>query len=84
MSDDSRPGVTRQDLPDEMPRVATSDQPGGPPAGRKVPALVWLLLAVFVAALFALLLRLAGPPTQGIGQQSADVVVPAAPPVRGP
>ena len=84
MSDDSQPGVTRQDLPDEMPRSTTSDDSfrSAAPAGRKVPALVWMLAAVIVALAFAILVRLLGPPTPGVGQAPADVVVPAAPPVR--
>lgn len=86
MSDDTRPSITRQDLPDEMPRSTTSDDSfrSATPAGRKVPAFVWMLVAVFVAAAFAILVRLLGPPTPGIGQAPADVVVPAAPPVRTP
>lgn len=86
MSDDTQPGVTRQDLPDEMPRSTTSDDAfrGATPAGRKVPAFVWMLLALLVALAFAILLWLLGPPTPGIGQAPADVVVPAAPPVQSP
>jgi hypothetical protein len=86
MSDDTRPDVTRQDLPDEMPRSTTSDDSfrSSTPAGRKVPALVWMLAAAVVALAFAILVRLVGPPTPGVGQAPADVVVPAAPPVRKP
>jgi hypothetical protein len=86
MSDDTQPGVTRQDLPDEMPRSTTSDDAfrSATPAGRKVPALVWMLVAAFVAVAFAVLAWLLGPPTPGVGQTPADVVVPAAPPVRTP
>ncbi|HEY0651019.1 hypothetical protein [Phenylobacterium sp.] len=84
MSDDSQPGVTRQDLPDEMPRSTTSDDTfrNATPAGQRVPAAVWLLVAVLVALVFAIAAALMGPPTPGIGRSPADVVVPAAPPVR--
>ena len=84
MSDDTQPGVTRQDLPDEMPRSTTSDDAfrDATPAGRKVPAAVWLIAAVLVAVVFAIVAALTGPPTPGIGRSAADVVVPSAPPVR--
>ena len=77
MSDDSQPGVTRQDLPDEMPRSTTSDDTfrNATPAGQRVPAAVWLLVAVLVAVVFAIAAAL-------MGRSPADVVVPAAPPVR--
>lgn len=84
MSDESDPGVTRQDLPDEMPRSTTSDDAfrGPTPAGRKVPAVVWLLVALAVAVVFAAVAVLTGPPTPGIGRSPADIVVPSTPPVR--
>jgi hypothetical protein len=84
MSDDTQPGVTRQDLPDEMPRSTISDDAlrDRTPAGREVPAAVWLLAAVLVAVVFAIALALLGPPTPGVGRSPADVVVPSAPPVR--
>ena len=86
MSDDERPGVTREELPDEMPRSTTSDDAfrRAPWRTGRPPTLVWLFLALLVAVIFAALLWVLSPPTKGIGPAPADVVVPAAPPVRSP
>ena len=44
MSDEERPGVTLEQLPDEMARSTTSDASFRPGRG-PVPQLVWILLA---------------------------------------
>ena len=86
MSDEDRPGVTREDLPDEMPRSTTSDDAfrRAPWRAQRPPMLLWLVLALAVAAIFAILLWVLSPPSKGIVRSSADVVVPAAPPIRSP
>lgn len=88
MSEDERSGLTRQDLPDELPRSAISDdelRPEDlPDHKRAAPPLLWALLAVLAALAFGALLWMLNPPTEGIGRPSADVVVPSAPPVRRP
>jgi hypothetical protein len=86
MSDEDRPGVTREELPDEMPRSTTSDDTfrRAPWRTRRPSMLLWLILALAVAAIFALVLRMLGPPAKRIGQAPAEVVIPAAPPIRSP
>ena len=83
MSDEHRPGVRREDLPDEMPRSTTSDDRFRP-ARRPIPRLIWILLGLLVALVFAVALGLVGPETPGIGQSGADIVSPQAPPIRKP
>lgn len=71
---------------DERPRSEISDRErsAGRPAGGRIPPLLWMVAAILVALLFVLVMKLAGPPTPGVGRGSADVVVPNAPPVRAP
>jgi hypothetical protein len=88
MSEDERSGLTRQELPDELPRSVTSNDELRPEGlsdhKRAAPPLLWALLAVLAAVAFGALLWMLNPPTERIGMPSADVVVPSAPPVRRP
>lgn len=65
MSDDRRPGATRQDLPDEMPRSAISEKAAARREARgdgyRLPTLVWALFALLVAAGFIALLWMLSP-----------------------
>jgi hypothetical protein len=87
MADEPQPVPTRRDLPDEMPRSAISDAefPHTPElTDHRRPTLLWVLLAILVAIGFAAVLWALNPPSERIGQPSADVVVPSAPPIRRP
>lgn len=88
MSEDERSGLTRQDLPDELPRSVISNgerrHEDVPNHKRAAPPLLWALLAVLAALAFGAILWMLNPPTERIGMPSADVVVPSAPPVRRP